>query len=371
MRTQRLRIVLSATALAVAVVALAAAPASAVKPPPTTRPPANASTPTARVLPSDPGLPAAVVNSWALTPTGAAPGEPGTRPNLSYELAPGAEVKDSVTLFNYSNVQLTFRVYSTDAFNNVDGQFDLLTGDQTPADAGSWVTLPQANITVPALASASLPITLSVPPDASPGDHTAGVLAASEAAGTGPDGKIISLDRRTGSRLYVRVAGPLTPKVDVTSIHATYHPALNPLRGGLDVTYTVRNRGNVRLAAKQQLALLALLGVGLDRKAPADVPELLPGNGVTLHATFKGVPATILLLTRISLTPTPARDTSSPTASATTRTSRALAMPWTVLAVVVALGLSLYARRAYRRHQREGGRTSTGRTSGAEPVPSG
>jgi len=351
-QTNRSFFVLSAIASAVVIAALVVTPAAG-QTKPTNKPGAvtKPAPPTTRVLPTDPNLPRAVVNSWALSPTGAKAGEPGTRPNLSYELAAGAQVKDSVTLFNYSNVQLTFRIYGTDAFNNVDGQFDLLTGDQAPVDAGAWVTLPQENITVPALASASLPITVAVPPDARPGDHGAAVLAASQAEGTGPDGKIITLDRRTGSRLYIRVAGPLDPGLDVSRYHGTYHPALNPLRGSLDVTYTVRNRGNVRLAAKQRLALRAVAGLGLDQSTPVDLPELLPGNSVTLHATFEGVPATVLLLTRISLIPIGAKDAVNPDVKATSRTGRTLAVPWTLVALMLTTGLGLYARKAYSRHQ--------------------
>lgn len=346
-----------AIASAVAFVALAASPAGAKAAPKPT-------TPTTRVLPSNPSLPPAIVNSWALAPSGDTPGQPGTRPDLSYELNPGTEVQDSVTLFNYSNTQLNFRIYATDAFNNADGQFDLLTGDKTPVDAGSWVKLPQANITVPALASAVLPITLKVPPDATPGDHAAAVLASSQAQGTGPDGKIVNLDRRTGSRVYVRVSGPLTPKLDIVRIHGVYHPALNPLSGSLDVTYTVRNRGNERLAAAQKLVLKAPFGIGLDKATPANLPELLPGNSVTLHARFNGVPATALVLDGISLQPVAAQGTSSANPAARGRTGRVLAVPWTVLAVLAAVGLVLYARKAYLRHQQ----TDVGVGAGG-PIP--
>lgn len=349
MRHNRSRFVQIATAMAVAIVALATSPAAAQK---SSKPPQPAS-PTTRVLPFDASKPRATINSWALAPSGDQPGQPGTRPNLSYELAPGTEVKDAVILLNYSNVPLTFRVYSTDAYNNFDGQFDLLTGDKAPVDAGSWVKVPQANITIPPLASANLPITIAVPPDATPGDHAAAILASSQAEGSGPDGKVITLDRRTGSRLYVRVAGPLSPKLEIEKIKGTYRSSLNPLSGSLDVTYTVRNRGNVRLAAKQQLALRAPLGIGIDKITPVDMPELLPGNSVTLKATFKGVPALLFLSTKITLSPQSAPNAVDPKTAGTARTGYSLAIPWTLLALALAVGLGLYSRRSYLRHQDE------------------
>lgn len=298
---------------------------------------------------ADPGV---VINSWALSPTGSAdPNQPGNRPNLSYELAPGGEVKDSVTLFNYSNVPLTFRVYATDAFNNADGQFDLLPGDKKPTDAGSWVTLPQANITVPALAQAILPIAVAVPAGARPGDHAGAVLASSQAEGTGPDGKVITLDRRTGSRLYIRVTGPLAPELAVENVHTTYRPSLNPLSGVVEVAYRVQNRGNVRLGGTRRLSISGPLGVATKRKRAAKLPELLPGEGFTIHAKFSGVPATGIVSARIRVDPLPVDGGSKGTSA--NKESTTIAAPFTLLALGLAIFLLRRARRSYRQHQHE------------------
>jgi len=84
------------------------------------------------------------------------------------------------------------------------------------------------------------------------------------------------------------------------------------------------------------------------------VPELLPGNSVTLQATFSGVPATVLLATKITLTPLAAKDAAFPEAAAErTRTGRTLAIPWSVLVLLLVVGLLAYARKAYRRHRDE------------------
>ena len=44
--------------------------------------------------------------------------------------SPGGGRRIAVVLFNLGNVPMLFRVYATDAFNNVDGQFDLIPGDE-------------------------------------------------------------------------------------------------------------------------------------------------------------------------------------------------------------------------------------------------
>ena len=227
------------------------------------------------------------------------PNQPNNRPNLSYELDPGAVVEDAVTLYNYGNVPLNFEVYATDAFNNEQGEFDILPGDQAPDDVGSWITLPSRLITLQAGTQLTLPITVTVPDDAKPGDHVGGIVAASKAVGTGPDGAAVSVDRRTGTRVYLRVAGPVEPELAVEHVKTTYTPSLNPLGGTAEVTYTIRNRGNVRLAGTHQVEVSGPFGLFGHSKAARRCPSCCPGERYTVHAKFTGVPAAVLEQTKV------------------------------------------------------------------------
>ena len=291
------------------------------------------------------------VQSWAVTPSGSSPDEPSSRPYLDYTVDPGETIEDSVTVWNYGNVQLTFKIYATDAFNNADGAFDLLPGDKQPKDAGTWAQLPQRFITVPPGTRIDLPIRITVPGDAAPGDHSGAILATNEAEGKGPDGKTVTLDRRTGTRLYVRVNGPLDPALAVTRTRAVYHGALDPRRGSLDVRYIVRNVGNVRLGAQQSVELNGLFGRTMQRATPRAIQELLPGNEVEVVQHFKGVTAALRVSADITLTPTAPAGTDSGALSPTNRSARTWAFPWLLLAVAIALGVLVHVlRRRHRGH---------------------
>jgi hypothetical protein len=288
--------------------------------------------------------PQPVVNSWALTPTGTDTNQPSTRVFLSYDVIPGSVIRDSVTLWNYSNVPLTFQIYATDAFNDASGAFDLLPGSKPPTDAGSWVTLTYTQATLQARHKLDIPMTLAVPPNARPGDHAGAVLAASAVEGTTANGQKVNLDRRTGSRLYVRVKGALSPALVVENIRTVYHPALNPLGGSLDATYTVRNAGNVRLTAHQDVAAKGPFGLATKRHKLKDLPELLPGNQITLHTRFSSVPALIRATADIHLRPfSPDPDVTG--LGAVRRGGHTWAIPWSVIAFALMLWL---ARRSYR-----------------------
>jgi hypothetical protein len=313
---------------------------------------AKGSRTTSTTAPPAPGQgpvpPGAVVNSWALAPGSTDPRQPGDRADFSYSVAPGGSVTDAITVFNFSNVELTFHVYATDAFNQNSGQLDLLPPDKKPADVGTWVVLPQDNLTLLPHQQATFPFTLRIPPGARPGDHVGAILAANDALGTGPNGKMVKIDRRTGSRLYVRVAGALAPDLAIRKISSAYHPRLNSLSGPVDVTYRVENRGNVRMAGRAWVTASGLLGLGSKRSHPLALPELLPGQSMQLKVHFNGIPATVLAFSRAHVKPSAVGATSS--LQPVSLGSRSLAVPLTVVALGLIIALVLYARRSYKRH---------------------
>lgn len=337
------RLVLSATLVSVAFAAPAApahgAPASV---PPTPPPPAAE-------VPVDVAVeqPAALEESWALSPAGSLEADSASeRPDLTYEADPGATIKDAVTLFNFGTVQLTFRVYATDAFNNADGQFDLLSGDQQPVDAGSWVTIEQGMVTVPPGKQVTLPITIKIPEGTTPGDHTGAILASSPTLGTGPEGAAVTLDRRTGARMYIRVNGPLFPELAVANVETTYHHALNSLSGSADVTYRIENRGNVRLAGDASLMIAGPFGLGERKVTLPAVSELLPGEDVEVTFTVEDVPALMVDFTEVRVEPTSGAAAATATGEDTT-----FVPPLAVLFALLFLLLGLLARRSYTRHR--------------------
>jgi hypothetical protein len=272
-------------------------------------------------------------------------------------------VTDAVTVYNYSNVPLTFRVYASDAFNTEDGSFDVLPGDQDPIDVGSWVALPQENLTIPPGQQATLPISITIPADASPGDHVGAIIASSRAEGTGADGKVIALDRRTGTRLYLRVDGPVEPKLLVEDIKPSYDPSLNPLGGKATVTYTVANRGNVRLGGTSYVTASGPFGLMEARSLDQELPELLPGEEVTFTVELDGVPAAIVDSATVHIDPAPVAGDAD-TLEPTSQSALTLAVPWTLLALLAVVGLVAFAWRRYRRH---GG----GGSSSLPPAPGG
>ena len=320
-------------------------PASATAPPPVSVPPADQ--PVGDLAAGNP-YPGEVVHSWALAPAGSDTSTgAGNRSSLSYAADPGSVIQDAVTLYNLGTEALTFRVYATDAFNNADGSFDLLPGSETPKGAGAWLSVQQEMITVNPNRQLTSPITLTVPADAAPGDYAGAVLASSEALSAGEAGDLVTLDRRTGTRLLVRVAGELTPDVAVTNISTDYSPALNPLAGSAEVTYTLENRGNVRLSGTSTVSIAGPFGIGRVSAESIQFEDLLPGQSIDFAASLDDVPAFGLAFTKVEVVPT-GEGVEVETVSASSFT---FAPPVAVLLGLLALLFGFLGVRAYRRHR--------------------
>jgi hypothetical protein len=304
-----------------------------------------------------------VQHSWALGPTGSQdPRQPGNRQTLVYDAAPGSTIQDSVTLYNFGNAALPFRVYATDAFNKPDGTIDLVSGTEDPAGVGSWVTVLEERLSLEPGTQATIPITIVVPADARPGDHVGAILASSPVPGTGPNGVTLTVDRRTGPELVVRVQGPVDAEASIEGLSATYTPSINPLSGSAQVTYQIRNTGNARLQGSHSVTMGGIFGFGETRTTPLEFNQLLPGESIEVVVPVEGVPATVLSTATVDLE-TSAVDGGASTVAVNASTTT-FAIPVTVIALVIVALLAIFAFRRFRRHGRSGSPSSP---SGTDP----
>ncbi|MBP2337254.1 hypothetical protein JOF41_003432 [Saccharothrix coeruleofusca] len=222
--------------------------------------------------------------TWSVAPASAA--GPDGRARFDYVVEPGMRYDDHLAVRNLGETELALDLYAGDAVNTGTGGFDLLARDEPSTVIGQWITVSAPRVVVPARETAIVPFSVTVPADAEPGDHVGGLVAALTTGGDTP----VEVERRVGSRLYVRVAGPITASARIDSLTATHHGTLNPVgTGEVDVTYTIVNDGNLRLALRPSVNASGPLGL-VERGTTGEVlPELLPGNAVTLTHTLTGI----------------------------------------------------------------------------------
>ena len=269
------------------------------------------------------------------------------RANFTYDVAPGTVLSDTMIVVNTGTEPLPLAVYAADAFTASTGEIDVLVDGQPSRDAGTWVAVSSAALTLNPGDSADVPFTITVPADARPGDHAAGIvtsLTSRDAAAT------LSVDRRLGTRINLRVGGELTPAAAVSNVSTRYLPSWNPFDPGrLIVQYDLANTGNTRLTGSETVVTTSPLG---GRTSPTQLSEILPGSTVTVE---REVPAFSLGWITGSVAVTPeAVGLGAAVLDPVATGFSAAAVPWSlyVLLVVilgVALGAVLLARRVRRR----------------------
>jgi len=233
--------------------------------------------------------------TWTVEPATA--DGPDGRVSHRIDAEPGQTVADHVAVTNYSPHPATFELYASDGLVTADGQFDLLPSGTTPVDSGAWVSVGEGGVPaaegstpmrveVAPEATVTVPFTLTVPADATPGDHPAGIVAALvPVAGE----QQVSFDARVGVRLHLRVAGDVLPTLAVTDVQAGYSPSWNPFApGSVEVEYTVTNEGNVRLGAGITADAAGPFGWASTSAEGVAQRELLPRQAVTSTVVLDG-----------------------------------------------------------------------------------
>lgn len=263
------------------------------------------------------------------------------RSRFSYQVDPGQHLDDFYLVRNTGTTPQSMKVLATDAFNTAKGEFGLLDTKAQPADAGSWVSFAngQPSTVLPLAPGESKVVSfrLAVPANASPGDHAGGIVISVAT----PQGTIV-VDRRVATRMYVRVKGAIQAALTVGSIAANYRPALNPFSGTTELKFTVRNNGNVALAANMVGQVKTYFGIGASGLVKASVAELLPGSTRVVTMKIAGVPQLGYLNPHLSLVPTVDPDALSPgPLRTTTRDVNVFVMPWWLL-ILIAIAAAVW-----------------------------
>jgi len=247
--------------------------------------------PASAALATTGGEDVAAGTTWALEP--ATDDDAAGRVSIRHEIEPGESVSDAVVVSNLSAHDATFAVYAGDGLVDDEGNFDILPAETAPSDGGAWVEIGEVEgatprpgggivVEVPASSSTRVPLEITVPADATPGDHPAGVVAELVQGGAAS----LQVSSRVGVRLHLRVAGDVVAELSPT-VEARWSPSWNPFAPGtVTVDYTVENTGNVRVGADVAATVTGPFGAG-GGSATGERREVLPGQAAsgTVHIT--------------------------------------------------------------------------------------
>ena len=166
------------------------------------------------------------------------------------------------------------------------------------------------------------------------------------------DGQVINVERRTGTRLYIRVAGDISRSVVVGTVIAEYrHRLLEPFVGGkVNVRYRLENRGNVRVGGKITINVTAPFDLAKRTLVFDKIDEILPGQKFELSADVPDVPALMFGTATVEFTPAP--DGTDAAGGPSTSSDSYFAPPLGLLLLVLLLLVLLLVLRRRRLRKR-------------------
>ncbi|MBD3943204.1 hypothetical protein IF188_16035 [Microbacterium sp. NEAU-LLC] len=275
--------------------------------------------------------------TWSLSPASAE--GPDARISLRHVIDPGGSAPDFVSLTNFSPHPASFDVYASDGIVTDDGDFDLLPPGEPPVDGGSWISVGTVEggfvadgvltIELQPGASVVVPVTVSVPENATPGDHPAGIVAQYKPAAGGS----VQFASRVGVRAHLRVAGDVVAALEPTVVSSSYEPSWNPFAPGrLRVEYRLDNVGNVRLGAEAAARATGPFGLAPVR-ASTTTREVLPAQTSTSTIELAVWP-TVVSLGAVAVTPSAVGDDDVPVLTPSSADFTAWTMPWAQLALL-------------------------------------
>jgi hypothetical protein len=284
--------------------------------------------------------------TWSFRPADARGGD--KRSWVELELDPGESATEHAEVVNLSQREVTFAITAADGYFTERGRFNMLAAGDESTDAGLWIEV-QDSVTVGAGEQAVIPFTVTVPADATPGDHPAGLAASVRQAG---DEGGVSVDSRVGFRVMTRVTGEYLSSLDLT-VDAGYSTRWNPFQpGSATVEYTVANTGNTRLSAAPVIRVAGPLGLGAKRVEAEFPGELAPGESRAASVAVEGVWPLFWLTAAVDVDAQPVVEGAPPAAASGKDATAAAPLPQLAVLVAAAL-LIVWGRRDRARRRRD------------------
>lgn len=161
-----------------------------------------------------------------------------------YSLAGSAQKSDAITLLNNTDQPKTLKVYATDALVSSGGALSCRQEVEPKDEVGSWIALSQSSVTLAPFSNQAVPFTVTVPANASPGEHNGCIAVQEQNQQPQQQAGGIALSTRTALRVAVTVPGEITRTLEITGHTIGRNP-----KGDYFTNLKVKNAGNVSVEA--------------------------------------------------------------------------------------------------------------------------
>jgi hypothetical protein len=201
-------------------------------------------------------------------------------------IAPGEERTVVINVISSGGNEGQVRLLATlgDWGMQASGELQYFKPGSTPGSAAPWMVYSPVEFAAKPGATYPIRVTISVPKDATPGDHLAALFVEERPGDLKKRtvGQQINLHFRMAALFYVIVT-PASQQGDLTGLNAV------ATAEGVEVRPKLKNLGNTRLRATHSFQVLDAQGKQVAEFAEAEASVLLAGAEVTQTARAQGL----------------------------------------------------------------------------------
>ena len=221
--------------------------------------------------------------SFGIRPTRASEHRPQTFSYFSYELAPGAVLTDEALVMNSGDVPVTLKLYAADGITAINGgtAFAQQGQESTGASRGvnRWLSLSVTEIALEPGEERVVPFTITVPSDASPGHHVAGLVLEAPPTEGGEGQFVVKVVQQAGVAVVIEVPGRHIAGLELSGASLRQQDDQ-----GATFVIAVHNTGNIFLKGEGSLRIMDRNDEVL-ASIPLRMDTVLPGDEPTFQVT--------------------------------------------------------------------------------------
>lgn len=230
------------------------------------------------------------VISFGIRPTKAQEGNPDSYSFFTYSLNQGSTISDEALIINDGTVPVSLKVYAVDGVTAQNGGTSFakegISSSGGSQGTGEWLSFTDQDIYLEPDESLTLPFTVTVPDDATPGHHIAGLVVEAkpdDSTATNTDGDAqfqVNVIRRVGVAVVVDVPGTHFSELVISDLDLF---EIN--QHGTIFKIVIANIGNVYTKGDGTFSIVDQNGFTLV-SIPFTVDTILPGDQITLQITY-------------------------------------------------------------------------------------
>jgi hypothetical protein len=200
--------------------------------------------------------------------------------HFNFALVPRQRITDGIVVVNLSSHALTFRVYGADLLTAVGGGLAPAQPTAVMRDVGLWITVSRPIVSIAAHGQTTDEFTLTVPAEASAGQHLGAVVAAAD---VGVTAQGAPLEARAALIAVVTLPGVVDASARLTALVGSAASS-----GQIQFRLMLANTGNVLLTYSGVLTIVDADGhrVAALSLRPSDA-YVVPTGQVSLAAIWK------------------------------------------------------------------------------------